>query len=300
MSLLYFGLAMQKPPPQAPIKAIGADTLSVVLRYVGDLRPCVFVCKQWRHAVRSERRRRALGVIHEAKRYAKISAAPDHRGTYVLHGSAAVWLLAGMPDTWYPRDADLFLHGGGQGEFDVRVGTVDYAVGPLRPPVVVPINTRFGAVNCVISCLYETPADVVNASDLSCCMVAYTHDGRCVVGERTTRTTVVAYVPARNITLWQAPNTRGQGPTFRFATATRAHAVRTQNRKDAYARRGFQRCETISSEAWLFLETFVLRVRGETFWFDCFAHETSASECSGAAVYVARRAVVYQAIPVGL
>jgi len=287
---------------------LSRDALSVVLRHVADLLPCVRVCKEWRLAVGEERRRRALGLVKEAFRMAKqAESAHADNGAYLLHGSTAVWLLAGKPDTWYPQEADLFRYGPKQADHQVRIGSVDYAVGAFAPPAVARASTAFGSVNFVISRFYKTAESIVETSDLSCCMVGYTHDGQCVVGQRATRSTVAAYVQRdmRAVTLWEAPGADGRGPRFKFANSARAHTRRTIKRAAMYTRRGYRWTAIHECRVWPGPETLMIVERSNCSSFvSAITHSGDACRCGGepctaVATYLSQRNVVLVGVVLG-
>jgi len=185
--------------------ALHPDALAVVFGFVGVdcLEVCAKTCRAWRGPALQERRVRARRLCALAFRW--VAANP---GRLVLAGSMAMWIEAGEPTHWFPGDADLFWVSGtshgtpaAMGMFtpyteesvSCGVDTVSFLSGGRLPashlaalghprPLVKNITTHDGHLQLVLASCFVTPKDVLDAFDISCCMVGYTAPGQRITG----------------------------------------------------------------------------------------------------------------------
>lgn len=163
--------------------------LSLALLEVRDLQALSLTCRGLCRLARDEMRRRTYALARVA-----YACMKTNTGLLVMAGSMPLWLCMGGPTAWFPRDVDLFWHGGKwqttEEDGDI-CGLLLEADGKawwltfmydIRP-LVKTVETRNGRVQVIMSSHFETPRDVIESFDLTCCRIASTEPGSYTVLE---------------------------------------------------------------------------------------------------------------------
>jgi len=173
---------------------------SALLQLRGDdVKSARGVCKQWSEEIKRIKVYNAQKLAEVAFRWIGLN-----KGTLMLAGGMARWLIDKGPASWTPSDADLFWcaptgdtvhvpriayegcdyyptlseHTNSEINFDAEDG-----------PHVVNIQYAFGRIQLVL-CAFKSPAAVLDSFDLSVCMVGYTAKGNVLMGGDYSSTTL--------------------------------------------------------------------------------------------------------------